>query len=326
MVATLLARSTGGVAGIIGCGGLNIANQPTEGTVPFFLTAGNADFNFSEMHGLEDFQAELGNSQRLVIFEGPHTCMTPEVAREAVEWMELIAMQRGKRERDPGLIDALYAKDLARAKMLAAEGHVLVAARRLREMERTYEGLHDISAAREAADRIESGDRFRTQKKQLRRAMAYEARCLERQNSELAILRSSDVPPPTHQLAGTLQIRNLTRNAAKPGEEGLAAQRCLNSLYSTLAFYFPLVDLPKKRYAQVAVSYELANMVRDDNPVVWYNLACVRALLGRKNDAVRALARALEHGFNNSELLATDADLDSLRKREDFKVLMAERP
>jgi predicted esterase len=325
-VATLLARSTERVAGIIACGGLDIGNRLEDARVPFFLTAGDSDFNFSQMHRLDNFLAESGNPHRLVIFEGPHTWMPREVAREAVEWMELIAMQRGMRERDPALVDRLYAKDLARAETLAADGQALSAARRLREIERTYAGLREFSKATEAADRIESGDQFRGQRKQLRRAMAYETKCVERGNSELSMLRDSDVPPPTHQLAGRLHIRDLTRNAEKTGEEGLAAQRCLNSLYSALAFYVPMRDLPEERYAQVAVSYELANRIRDDNPVVWYNLACVRALLGRQDDAVTALEKALEHGFDDSEMLATDTDLDSLRNREDFKALMDETP
>jgi tetratricopeptide (TPR) repeat protein len=136
------------------------------------------------------------------------------------------------------------------------------------------------------------------------------------------IIVSSDVPRPTRQLAGNLHIRDLTRIARQPDEEGVAAQRCLNSLYSALSFYLPLDDLPEQRYSQVAASYELATMIRDDNVVVWYNLACVRALLGQKNDAVEALAKALELGFDNSELLKTDPDLDPLRSRDDFKVLL----
>ncbi len=325
-VATLLARTTEEVAGIIGCGGLNMDNHFDDSALPFFSTAGNTDFNFSEMHRLDEFLAEQGNPHRLVIFEGPHTWMPPEVAQEAVAWMELIAMQRGNRDRDPKMIEELYAADLERATALAVEGQALVAARRLREMEHTYQDLHDTSEAKEAASRLEAGDEFRSQVKMLRRAMDYEARCLERRNSELTLLRNSDVPPPTRQLAGNLHIRDLKRIGEKPGEEGLAAQRCLNSLYSAVSFYLPLGDLPKQRYAQVAVSYELANMIRDDNAVVWYNLACVRAVLGEKPEAVEALAKSIELGFNNTELLETDTDLDPLRKRDDFKALLATVP
>jgi predicted esterase len=325
-VATLLARSTGEVAGIIGCGGLNVGNQVDDSKLPFFSTAGNTDFNFSEMHRLDEFLAEQGNPHRLVIFDGPHTWMPPAVAQEAIEWMELMAMRQGTRNRDQELIDKLWSADLERAQTVSADGHALVAARRLREMERTYSGLHDSSVATEAAGRIEAGDEHRIQLKEARKARGYEAKCQERRSVELSLLRNSDVPPPTAQLAGNLHIRDLERISQKPGDEGLAAQRCLNSLYSALSFYLPLDGLPKQRYAQVAASYELALMIRDDNAVVWYNLACVRAHLGQKNDAVKALTSALEHGFNRYELLETDTDLDPLRKRDDFKALMASIP
>jgi predicted esterase len=325
-VATLLARVTGEIAGVIGCGGLNENNQLNDGAVPFFSTAGSTDFNFSEMHLLDEFMAEQGNPHRLVIFDGPHTWMPPAVAREAIEWMELIAMRQGTREHDQELIDTLYSADLTRAQTAAAEGHDLVAARRLREMVRTYSGLHDSSEAKAVAKRIEAGDKYRLQLKQAKRARGFEDRCLERRNTELTLLRNSDVPPPRAQLAGNLHIENLLRLAGKPGEEGLAAQRCLNSLYSALSFYLPQDELPQQRYVQVATSYELSLMIRDDNAVVWYNLACVRALLGRKTDAVEALASALEHGFDRFDLLETDTDLDPLREREDFKALMASIP
>jgi len=325
-VATLLARTTGEIAGIIGCGGLNLDNHVADNSLPFFSIAGNTDFNFSQMHLLDEFLADQGNPRRLVIFEGPHTWMPPALAREAVEWMELIAMREGTRVRDQELVDRLWSADLERAQTVAADSNDLVAARRFREMERTYSGLHDSSEAKVSADRIEAGDNYRTQLKKNRRAMDYEARCLERRNTELTLLRNSDVPSPTAQLAGNLHIRDLRRIAGKQGDEGLAAQRCLNSLYSALSFYLPLDELPKQRYAQVAASYELSLMIRDDNAVVWYNLACVRSLLGQKSAAVEALAKSLEHGFNRYELLETDTDLDPLRKRDDFKALMASIP
>ena len=325
-VATVLARTTGEVAGIIGCGGQDSANHVDDSKLPFFSTAGDTDFNFSQMHLLDEFLAEQGNPHRLVIFEGPHTWMPPAVAREGIEWMELIAMRQGTRNRDQELIDRLYSADLERAQTVAADGHVLAAARRFREMERTYSGLHDSSEAKVAADQIEAGEEYRFRLKTAKRARGFEAKCRERQNTELTLLRNSEVPPPKRQLASSLHIRDLMRIAGKTSDEGLAAQRCLNNLYTVLSFYLPQGDLPQGRYAQVATSYELSLMIRDDNAVVWYNLACVRALLGQKSTAVEALAKSLEHGFNRYELLETDTDLDPLRKRDDFKALMATVP
>ena len=64
-------------------------------------------------------------------------------------------------------------------------------------------------------------------------------------------------------------------------------------------------------YDRLAVSLELGLEVDPDNAVAWYNLACARARLGREAAAMEALQSALELGFDNDELLATDAVLPS---------------
>ncbi len=325
-VATLLARTTGEIAGIIGTGGRKFENQFENNELPFFGFAGDTDFNFLQMHLLDEFLAENGNPHRLVIFDGTHTWMPDYLAYEAVAWMELLAMKTGTRDRDSEMIDSLFTTDLDRAEVLSDDGDLLAAGRRLREMERTYRGLHDIADAKTAADRLEASDEYRKQRKQFRKDWDYRNTCLDRRNSVLTGLRNADLPPPTRQLAGNLRLRELQKAVDKPEGEGKAAQWCLNAMYSALSFYLPKDELPKERYAQVAASYELANMIRDDNAVVWYNLACVRAQLGQKKEAVEALERALENGFNRWELIQTDSDLDPLRKRDDFTQLMAQLP
>jgi predicted esterase len=323
-VSYMLAKSTGEVAGIIACGG-RMLRKPIEGTeVPIFSTAGIGDFNFREMHQVDDFLAEEGNPHRLVIFDGDHTWMPPSVAQEGVEWLELIAMQQGLREIDRGLVDSLYEQAMASAAEMRLEGNEVEAARRYREIGRTYNGLHDTSAAQKAVDEIENGAEFRSQRKAVKRAQTLERRCLERMGNQLSTLRSSEIPPPVSELARIIQLSELQRQAEElPGVEGLAAQRCLNSVYTGLSYYLPRDLLPLRRYAQVTTAYELALTIRDDNPVIWYNLGCVRALLNREDQAMEALRRSLDLGFNRTDLLATDSDLDSLRDREDFKILLA---
>jgi tetratricopeptide (TPR) repeat protein len=252
--------------------------------------------------------------------------MPPSVAREAVEWFEIIAMRNGTRDLDQNMVDSLYESDLAKARSMVADGRFISAARRLREMESTYTGLRDTSEAKRAADRVESTDEYRLQRKLVKKVRGYEDRCGERRDVQLSRLQVSDIPPPTQELSGKLYIMNLKQSSERNDEEGLAAQRCLNDLYAALSFYIPRDDLQQGRYAHVARSYELANMIRDDNPVVWYNLACVRAQLGQSGAAVEALASALERGFDRFELLRTDSDLDPLRDRDDFKALVAAIP
>jgi hypothetical protein len=323
-VAAFLARTTGGVAGILACGGRGLEDQLEGGNTAVFATAGDTDFNYVEMYRLDEFLAATGSPRKLVIFEGNHSWMPSLVAREAIEWFELLALKHGEFGRPPELVDSLYAADLAKARNLASEGHHVDAVRRLREMERTYDGLHDTSTANEIADGLEAGDSYRIERKELTRAVGYEESCIARWSSELASFRNTEVPPPTRRIVGNLRLEDLKKRSAKPGTEGLAARRCLNSLYAQLSFYLPREDIPGQRYAHAATAYELSLEIRDDNPIVWYNLACARSQLRQKSAAVEALSRSIELGFSNSELLATDTDLDPLRKRKDFQRLIGE--
>jgi predicted esterase len=322
-VAYVLSRSTQEVAGIVACGARNLPDDLKKVNAPVFSTAGVTDFNYLDMHQVDSFLAKQGNPHRLAFFEGGHTWMPPSVAREAVEWLELIAMQRDLRETDSELVELLYAEAVASAEKLVSGGSELEAARRYREIERTYKGLRDTSAARRAAEGIEASPEYRAQKKEFKRAQALEARCLERANNQIPILRTPEIPPPVSTLARSIQLEEAQQKAELEGREGLAAQRCLNSIYTGLSFYLARDLLPQRRYAQVATAYELALTIRDDNPVIWYNLGCVRSLLGRTDPAMEALQRSLELGFNRIDLFETDSDLDNLRDREDFKSLLA---
>lgn len=54
-----------------------------------------------------------------------------------------------------------------------------------------------------------------------------------------------------------------------------------------------------------------------------YNIACVYALKGQSDEAFRWLEKACTLGFDDAELLASDGDLDSLRKDARFAKLTA---
>ncbi len=57
-----------------------------------------------------------------------------------------------------------------------------------------------------------------------------------------------------------------------------------------------------------------------------YNGACALARLGRLDEAVAALAQAVERGYQKRAAFETDEDLASLRGRPDFEALVAKLP
>ncbi len=242
-VATLLARTTGEIAGIIGTGGRKFENQFENNELPFFGFAGDTDFNFLQMHLLDEFLAENGNPHRLAIFDGT----TPGCRRQWLKWWldgRASRDEEGVRDRDPEIIRALYEEELAGARSLIAQGRAVEAVRGIRETERTYEGLYDVSEAKAIADRIETTDQYERQFKKTRRIQDFEMRCLQRRNVELTRLRNSDVPPPTRKLAGDLYLKDLKRDALRStmryGGPALSQQ-----LVRSTCVLLPLSELPK---------------------------------------------------------------------------------
>ena len=71
------------------------------------------------------------------------------------------------------------------------------------------------------------------------------------------------------------------------------------------------------------VDQRLSRMLNDD-PIVYYNLACSYSLLGLIDEACVALKKALGLGYDDFEYIKKDPDLENLRKDEKFSFFLKE--
>jgi tetratricopeptide (TPR) repeat protein len=62
--------------------------------------------------------------------------------------------------------------------------------------------------------------------------------------------------------------------------------------------------------------------IKPASPRVHYNLACSYTLLGRIDDAFKALNRAIEFGFADAEHMEKDEDLNGLHDDERFQAMV----
>ena len=65
-------------------------------------------------------------------------------------------------------------------------------------------------------------------------------------------------------------------------------------------------------------------VLRPDEPIVHYNLACSYCLTGRLNRAVAALQKALALGYRDFAWLKRDPDLKRLRKHPLYETIQAQ--
>jgi poly(3-hydroxybutyrate) depolymerase len=179
-----------------------------------FGTAGTEDFNYTEMRQMD---RELTSPHRLRIFQGGHVWLSPEVAMEAVEWLELQAMKSGRAARDEGKIERIFAK-----RAVSAQGSDKDAYVALKEIAADFEGLKDVSEQAARAAALGRDKRVTEALKQERREEEQESRLVGDLMAAEARLAS-----PAERLGAMQELRDRW-NGSRCGRPRMARRRARN--------------------------------------------------------------------------------------------------
>ena len=319
-----LGKGTGALAGVIACGG-RLLKDNLEGTrFALFGAAGATDFNYRHMRDVDEFLEKQGNRHRLEIFEGTHEWMPPDMARHAVEFLEIDAMRRGARPPDEELLARLYTDDMRVAETLEESGNALAAMRRYRAIAMTFDGVWNIEEPARRAERLADSDEVRAASKEENRCDRYESRRLREYDDIMLELRYAEDQEFGNNLARDFRLSELQRRAEGEGCDAVTAQRLLNTAFTFTSFYLPRDFLEQRRYERAIACFEVATSIQPENAVVWYNLACARALAGDRDEAVDALRRSTELGFRDLEHIQSDSDLESIRSHDGYRDIVGE--
>lgn len=313
-------NNPGLLAGVIADSGRLVDDLPPQRFA--FATygfAGTSDFNNREMRSIDAQLDEAKAPHRFEEFVSDHDWITPVLARDAIGWLEIVAMKEGRRTRDDALIARVFAEDVARAAKLSGKE----ALRRYRGIARTYDGLRPLDDVRAAIARLESDAGVKS-------ALADEATWDEFEAKYVADVLEpvGNVYAAARQgqrvdLVRYFRVAELTKRAARPGAEGVAARRLLESVYGQTAAYLPLQLFDRHEYALAVSTLEVALKVHPDGIGAWYNLGAAYARMNQRGRALDALRKAIASGFRNAERLASDDDFVSLRDDPKFKELIA---
>jgi len=323
----LAEAAPGSFAGVIACAaGFDPARPPREG-LPFSVygIAGNTDFNYQELQMLDETLLELGLPHRVESFEGPHGWPPEEAAAQAIEWMEIRAMEEGRRARDEALIRQAYERELHRAAADESDGQVFEAFKRYRDAARDYGRLLDVSRAAESEGRLGASKALREARKRREKLRRREQDYNRRASTALAGIREEEASRSLGRVLSNLEIRKLKKRAAgEDRDESLSARRLLARVFIHTAFYVPRELRRRGDHAREALSRAVAAEIEPERAGVWYNLACARSLAGDEKGALKALRRAVDTGFRDLDLLRTDEDLEPLRGEKAFEAIVAE--
>lgn len=322
----ILALLLGGrvpLAGVIDASGRRSAVELKAPAFAHFGTAGLADFNYVEMRELDDAFAKMRAPHRFEPYDGTHSWMPERLAAAGVEWMELLAMRAGLRERDGAMIGEAYARALAAAGARGATKK-LDALRDYRWIVETFDGLVDVAAARSALAALEANPEVAKLRAAEQRAFGYEQSMIQRLSRAVAMLEQG--PLPIGMLRSELRLADLQAKARSATFEGQAAQRVLESTFVQFSFYLYRDAVESKKFQKAATLLQLANEIKPNLPLVLYNLACAQARAGDAKAAMASLTSAVANGFTDAPKIASDEDLATLRELPEYKHLTSSLP
>ena len=127
-IASMIALQNKIVSGVIACGAGFPGESDFRNTLSFSYIGlvGNRDMNYIEMCDLVKKMDNLGMNIEIRIFNGGHSWPSSDLLLEAVEWMELQAMNKGTKIKNPAFINAQFEKYNRKARLLLKNGCVLL--------------------------------------------------------------------------------------------------------------------------------------------------------------------------------------------------------
>ncbi|MGB8509278.1 MAG: hypothetical protein WCD76_12895 [Pyrinomonadaceae bacterium] len=276
------------------------------------------------MRLLERTLDALGVVNRLATFDGKHGWCSEAVCAEGIEWMELLAMKRGRRGRDDAFVEGALARLSARVESLkraedAYERYVL-----LKVIATTFDGLRDVARFRDEAAALKESKEFRAALAAEERQFADEGRHAQ----EIVGAGRGLLNPSTHD-AALARLKNVIApldEQSKAEADGAArrvARRTLGTVYAETLEAALFRYAPQKNYKFAAVNLELAAAVLPALAETEFELARVLALDGRKEDALAALERAVEKGFRDGERIEHEDAFATLRGGKKYEQLRA---
>jgi tetratricopeptide (TPR) repeat protein len=289
--------------GVILCGAVNSPRRKLSGSGDLMIIGmvGDGDLALFE-HLLVEEQLAGRFPQWHEVFVGIHQWPPQQLATEAVELLEAMAMLHGLKQRDEGFLEQLVGARMAAAEQLLASGQPLLALRKYRQTGALLAGVAGAERAASLAQEL-------AQEPQVQQAQAIEEQFV----TELSIVSRIAAQEEYEQAVRSLQARMLSS-----GEYARRARSALHlaGLYLSQSAWSLVQSGHLEQARDVFVA---ARTIYPDNPLPAYNAACMfLRTSGDTTSAMVLLKDAAVHRFDNLELLRSDTDLDPLRELPEF--------
>ena len=316
------------VAGVIAHGAGYPASMPPsdKDRLAYFAFIGEKDFNWPEIMELRRKKEEWGAPFRMRVFAGGHQWAPPAIFGEAVEWLQLKAMQAGSAAPDASLIDPLFARTQKEAEDALLHKDAIAQFEAYRSLAADFSGLKDVTQYQEKLAALRNSA-------ELKQALKKEQEAIDKQRSitgelsaKLAQVADADFNAQQALVSaiadGMAALKNQADHARKE-ETRLICTRAFNDLW-VQGIEAGQAELAIDKHFGKAESYfQLMNSVSPKEPWPVLLLAESSAVRGDKKAALRYLHEAVKRGLTNPDFVDENANLRTLRSEPEFQQIVA---
>jgi len=279
--------------------------------------------NYLEMLEMEGYFKKIGMISQIQTFNAGHIWPSQELLNDAVEWLELQAMNKKIIEPDTAFINNQFQKCTSVGRQLFNESKLTETVKIYNYIIDDFTSYFDVSGFQQEIEKIEQTKAYLKEQSEWGKFRNEENRLIDSYQTAISQIRFEGNLADSNLIWWGNQISYLHRLEKNKNEnKRLMASRLISSL--TNSFVQNGSDfLSIKQYKEAALQFKLWTIISPENRGAHYNLARAYALSGQKRNAIESLEMAVKLGFQRLELLKEDSAFDSIREEKKFILLVS---
>jgi len=312
------------IAGVIAFGAGYPNPRPARDSLLYFFGVGDQDFNWPEVMGVRREREQAGEPYRVRMFSGQHEWGPAEVMEDALQWMQLKAMQAGSIPPDRGFVDQRFRQLQDEAAEANRKKDAIAQLNAERSLVSDFSGLRDTGDEANRLARLKASAEFRAALRKEDEQISQQAALTEEVAGELQQLGQADLD---QRLALRTDIRNRMADLksradhAKTESQRLVLLRALSSLWVN-GIESGQAHLRQKAWPKAMEYFQLISDISPNEPWPCLLMAETSTAMGDKKQAIKYLREAVRRGLKNPDVLEKDDALKALREEPEYRELL----
>jgi dienelactone hydrolase len=316
------------IAGVIAHGAGYPASVDASQKVSFiyFVAVGDQDFNWPEIMELRRKKEEAGAAYRVRVFPGEHQWAPGAVIEEAIEWIQLKAMQSGTQARDVAFIDRLFAEVQQEVEQAEQRHDAFAELEAYQSLASDFNGLKNVSQYEEKLASLKKSPELKQALKNEQDEIAEQQSTTEDVASRIANVGDADFdqqPDIRREIVDRMTALKSQADHAKSEEKRLVLLRAFHQLWAQ-GIETGQARMENKLFAKADYYFRLMGDIAPSEPWPALLLAEVDTARGDKKHAIKDLREAVKRGLKNPDAIDKDTNLEALRSEAEFQQIVAE--